>query len=374
LPQSSAARVFGHLRRTVHSYRDSQQIGASRTQASTALGASPFVEEALRWLPDDTPGDERVIRDMDVPTRTDAENEKHARILLADDNADMRDYVRRLLASLYEVEAVADGEAALAAIARGKPDLVLSDIMMQRLDDMQLLAKLRAAPQTRTMPVILLSARAGEENRVEGMQAGADDYLVKPFSARELLARIDSHIRMAALRRESERALRKSEEKLRRVLETDTVGVLFFDRDGTVIDANDSFLRMTGYARTDIERRELSWRRMTPPEWVKASEEQMQTLTSTGRIGPYEKEYFLANGSRRRQCVLDPVIELGHEQSLCLLRPLAICDVNAILGDSSIANVTAGKQHPAADTIGEGGMRLVNRRCSTHRLSLARWR
>jgi PAS domain S-box-containing protein len=99
--------------------------------------------------------------------------------------------------------------------------------------------------------------------------------------------------------RHAERALRASEERLRRVLETDAVGVLFFDQAGRVIDANKVFLRMTGYSRDRIEAGELSWRDMTPPEWVETSERQMELLAQTGHIGPYEKDYFLADGSRR---------------------------------------------------------------------------
>ena len=108
------------------------------------------------------------------------------RILLADDNADMREYVRRLLSDRYEVKAVAEGRLALAAARAERPDLILTDVMMPRLDGFGLLRELRPDPQTATIPVIMLSARAGEEARVEGIQSGADDYLVKPFRAREL--------------------------------------------------------------------------------------------------------------------------------------------------------------------------------------------
>jgi PAS domain S-box-containing protein len=100
-------------------------------------------------------------------------------------------------------------------------------------------------------------------------------------------------------RKATEEALRQSEERLRRVLETDAVGVIFFSHDGRVIGANDAFLTMTGYTRAEIAAGELDWRRMTPPEWVAASEAQMEKLAATGRIGPYEKEYVLADGSRR---------------------------------------------------------------------------
>ncbi|WP_263415741.1 PAS domain S-box protein [Terriglobus albidus] len=87
--------------------------------------------------------------------------------------------------------------------------------------------------------------------------------------------------------------------RLKRILETDAVGVIFFDYTGTVVDANDVFLRMVGYSRAEIETRTITWRTMTPPEWVRASEEQMEKLEQTGRIGPYEKEYMLKDGSRR---------------------------------------------------------------------------
>jgi PAS domain S-box-containing protein len=135
------------------------------------------------------------------------------RIIWADDNADLRDYVGRLLAPLYDVEAVADGEAALAAVRRQPADLVLADAMMPRLDGFGLLRELRADPRTSSLPIILLSARAGEESRVEGLEAGADDYLVKPFSARELLARVSAHLQIARIRREAAQSMQESQER-----------------------------------------------------------------------------------------------------------------------------------------------------------------
>ena len=103
---------------------------------------------------------------------------------------------------LYEVEAVEDGQAALGAAWRQRPDLVLSDIMMPRLDGISLLNALRADDELKDLPVIFLSARAGEEAKVEGLQMGADDYLVKPFSARELLARVAANLELSATRAE----------------------------------------------------------------------------------------------------------------------------------------------------------------------------
>jgi signal transduction histidine kinase len=150
-------------------------------------GAAPFVEEALRWLPVES-------ATAQEPDQTDPLETVRPRILLADDNADMREYVMRLLRERWDAEAVADGAAALARARQAPPDLILSDVMMPGLDGYELLQALRADPATKGIPVIFLSARAGEESRIEGLSAGADDYLVKPFSARELLARVETHL------------------------------------------------------------------------------------------------------------------------------------------------------------------------------------
>ena len=107
------------------------------------------------------------------------------------------------------MEAVADGEEAIKAIRKQPFDLVLSDVMMPKLDGFDLLRALRTDEKTRTIPVIMLSARAGEESRVEGLVAGADDYLVKPFSARELLARVESHLNLQRERKRAEAELER---------------------------------------------------------------------------------------------------------------------------------------------------------------------
>ena len=186
-------------------------VVASTTDAATPSAAQSFVQEALRWLPDssNTVGTLRPAVDAVEP----GEDRRFAatfgaRIVLADDNADMRAYVRGLLTPLYAVEAVADGEAALEAARREAPDLVLSDVMMPRLDGFGLLRSIRADETLRRIPVVLLSARAGEDARIGGFDAGADDYLIKPFSARELLARVGALLELQQIRRISEERLR----------------------------------------------------------------------------------------------------------------------------------------------------------------------
>ncbi|HEV8187246.1 MAG TPA: ATP-binding protein, partial [Pyrinomonadaceae bacterium] len=185
------------------------RLGGERSLASTNLHREAWVDEVLKWLPDINDHVNGLHAFDSLPTEAPgtSTDQSRARILLADDNADMRDYVRRLLAPKYDVVAVADGETALDVARYEEFDLVLSDVMMPKLDGFGLLKALRSDDRTSTMPIILLSARAGEESRVEGMGAGADDYLVKPFSARELLARVEAHLNLQRLRRESEAAV-----------------------------------------------------------------------------------------------------------------------------------------------------------------------
>ncbi|MBG1245083.1 hybrid sensor histidine kinase/response regulator, partial [Nostoc sp. NZL] len=181
------------------------------------------------------------------------------RILLADDNSDMRDYLKRLLSQQYEVESVSDGLAALDS-ARGRvPDLVLTDVMMPGLDGFGLLQELRSDPQTRKIPIILLSARAGEEARVEGLEAGADDYLIKPFSARELLARVEAALKMARLRQEAmerEQYLRIEAEVAKAHLETVLAGIQdqFFvlDREWRYTFVNDQVAQVVGIQKEEL--------------------------------------------------------------------------------------------------------------------------
>ncbi|WP_437834839.1 ATP-binding response regulator [Sorangium sp. So ce1153] len=196
-------------RGTAHLPQD--RVNARRTLASTATGAAPYVHEALRWLPGAEAGEGVHVAPAGLTSPADAAIEAvpAARILLADDNADMREYVGRVLRERWTVEAVADGAAALDSARASPPDLVLTDVMMPNLDGFGLLRALRGDERTRSVPVIMLSARAGEESRVEGLEAGADDYLAKPFSARELVARVATHLQIARLRAAAEREREK---------------------------------------------------------------------------------------------------------------------------------------------------------------------
>jgi len=234
------------------------RIGGVRTLASTAMGAAPFVEEALRWLPDAPNAPESEFSSLPemmhvpCPPGNDDHDLDRPRILVADDNADMRHYLTRLLAERYRVEAVPDGQAALDAARERHPDLILSDVMMPLLDGLELVQRLRADPGLREVPVILLSARAGEESRIQGMETGADDYLVKPFSARELLARVQTHLELARVRKEAEEALRDSETKYRNIVETAEEGIWIVDMDNKTTFVNPKLTAMLGYSAEEL--------------------------------------------------------------------------------------------------------------------------
>jgi len=168
------------------------RVRAARSLPSTAVEAKVFVDEAARW-------DAKFLEARAPQGRS---GDPRQRIVFADDNADMRDYLTRLLGERWPVEAVSDGAAALESIRRIPPALVLSDVMMPGLDGFALVTAMRADEGLRGIPIILLSARAGEEESARGLAAGANDYIAKPFSARDLLVRVASALATARAARE----------------------------------------------------------------------------------------------------------------------------------------------------------------------------
>ncbi|HEX3440560.1 MAG TPA: response regulator, partial [Pseudolabrys sp.] len=226
------------------------RIGSARSQVSTNVRAQAYVDEAISWL------SHGVTEELPQPSS--AEDLAGAirpgtaggeLVLLADDNADMRQYVARLLtAAGYEVEAVGDGEAALDAAMRLKPDLILSDVMMPKLDGFALLAALRQDEALRRVPVLLLSARAGEEEKVAGLKSGANDYLTKPFSAQELIARVQSNIQLGRARSAAERAMAEEAEALEALHKVSVAIAAESDLERMVQVVTDAATRLSGAA------------------------------------------------------------------------------------------------------------------------------
>jgi PAS domain S-box-containing protein len=269
---------------TGYAHLPSISLSTTTSTPPSTIQASTYIAEALRWLPEEetrgwglearentsnpqplasSPSSANPQPLASSPSSANpqplASSPSSHRILLVDDNADMRDYVQRLLNLRYEVVAVGDGMAALAAIRQRMPDIVLTDIMMPRLDGFGLLRELRANPQTKTLPVILLSARAEEESCVAALAAGADDYLIKPFSARELLARVDANLKMSQMHQEViyyEQRLRLEAETARNhidtILESITDAFVAFDRQWRYTYVNEQATRLLQKTREQL--------------------------------------------------------------------------------------------------------------------------
>jgi len=214
-----------------------------------------LVDEAWQWLPS-------TGAEPSLPGSAKLASGQARRIVLADDNADMRRYIQSILSAEYEIEAVENGLQALEAIRRKLPDLVLTDVMMPELDGFGLLRALRSESGTQAIPVVMLSARAGEEARSEVIEAGADDYLVKPFNARELTARVRINLELARLRQK----LSREDEKRRSAADIERQWRLFdtalshtpdsiylFDPDCRLIYANRALLERWGKSFDEAE-------------------------------------------------------------------------------------------------------------------------
>ncbi len=240
---------------------DPQRVAPETAMQRSTTGAEAFVQEALRWLPEGAL-EEAAERPFHLDpiallepipqwdNRTDEAD--RPRIVWADDNADLREYVTRLLADHFEVTAVANGQTALSLIRANPPDLVLTDVMMPGLDGVELLKAIRTDPRLQDLPVMLLSARAGEEARIEGLEAGADDYLIKPFSWRELLARVEGHIRLSRMRHKNRAALRASEARFRTMADSAPVLIWISGPEKQFTWFNEKWLAFVGRTMAEV--------------------------------------------------------------------------------------------------------------------------
>ncbi|MCC5656625.1 response regulator [Nostoc sp. XA010] len=254
-------------------------LNASQSSVSTASGAMSYVEEALGWLP------KEILEEEEFSPAS------SARILLVDDNTDMRNYLRRILSEYYKVDVAIEGETALTAAYNDPPDLILSDVMMPGMDGIELLRQLRADLRTREIPILLLSARAGEESAVEGLESGADDYLVKPFSRRELLARVAANLELGRVR------LAASQQRFRFLAESIPQMVWTADAIGWVDYYSLRWLDYTGLTLEQIQG--FGWQNLIHPE---EREHTISVWTQAVQMGTsYEVEHRLrqADGTYR---------------------------------------------------------------------------
>ncbi|MBL9211674.1 MAG: response regulator, partial [Opitutaceae bacterium] len=250
--EPGSGSTFTVFLRTGQAHLPREPVAPAASERPPGGLAPAFAAEAAGWWEEPAP-------DADAGRPAPA-GPPRGRVLVVDANADMRRYLARLLSDRHEVSGAADGAAALGLIQQEKPDLVVCDALTPKLDGFGLLRAIRSRAELRTIPVILLSARAGEDSHIEGLDAGADDFLVKPFSARELLARVNVHLHLARLRglaEERERdlrtraegfasALQESKERLSASLTAAGTGTFRWDLRQDRFDLDASLLRLFG--------------------------------------------------------------------------------------------------------------------------------
>lgn len=248
-------------------------------------------------------------------------------ILVVDDTPNyLRALTRLLHRHGYIVHAAGDGESALHLVSTDPPDLILLDINMPGMDGYEACRQLKAAPKTSAIPVIFISGKGHVVNKVQAFASGGVDFIVKPHEDEEVLARVRTHLalhnlqkhlearvsertaeleaanaelaRQVAERELAEATLRERESRIRRLVEANIIGVMFWNIDGAVTDANDAFLCMLSYSRQDLAAGCVRLDCMTPPEHLDNTVLAFAALRRNGICPPYEKEYIRRDGSR----------------------------------------------------------------------------
>lgn len=274
---------ISHLPKELLGKRESHEIGK--------IG-DLFIKEASKWIPS-TPVSQNHMDSFKMnplpscPNDLEIQSSKNVKILVIDDIVDMCNYIKSILSLYWLVEIANDGEEALKYIYANKenpPNLIISDIMMPKLNGFELVKKLKCDPKLKLIPIILLSARSGEEAKIEGLQTGVDDYLIKPFSTKELIARARIQIKLGNLRmelqkkvenvtselaqkikeqiliekqRKVELALLAFEEKYHHLANLVPVGIFHINEEGYCSYINPAFSKITGWKLEDLQTK--SW-------------------------------------------------------------------------------------------------------------------
>lgn len=244
-------------------------------------------------------------------------------ILIVDDMPTNLEVLLDLLESAgFKVVVAEDGERAIALAKYAPPDLILLDILMPGIDGFETCRRLKANPATQEIPIIFLTAVTDNVDKVKGLHLGAVDYITKPLNHEEVLARVTTHIRLQNLtkrlteqnerleqeiqqrqqveveREQAFRALQRSEARFRRLIESNVMGIIFSQLDGSITDANDAFLQIVGYDRADLNAGTINWQAITPPEYAHLNQAAVAELTKTGVFSAFKKEYFRKDGHR----------------------------------------------------------------------------
>jgi signal transduction histidine kinase/DNA-binding response OmpR family regulator/serine phosphatase RsbU (regulator of sigma subunit) len=302
-----------------------------------------YLTEVRRWV------------DSTLPGAAPESPSTAPRILIVDDNSDMRDYIRHILEADYRVVEAPDGVRALAMTRADPPDLILADVMMPELDGFGLLAALRADEVAGHLPVIMLSARAGEEATVEGLDAGADDYLIKPFSPRELRARVRANLEFDRLRRTRDE-LQRSRELLAQAQRLASVGSWELDLTTGDVHGSEEFLRqfaVTADQLLDAKERHAVDGRLHPGDRTQVDAAIAAAIA--GAPMDYEARVFMPDGTLRvfrtigeleRDAAGHPVRLRGSNQDVTEQRR-----AEQALATAAVAQEAAAREHRIADQL-----------------------
>ncbi len=307
-----------------------------------------FLAEATHLLGPATADGAPVVAPTSTGTRP--------RVLVVDDNADLRTYVSSLLASEYVVTTAVDGRDALEQALADPPDLVLTDVMMPRLDGFGLLTALRADPATVDVPVVMLSARAGESGTLEGLEAGADDYLVKPFAARELKARVRANLELDRARRTREK-LERSQALLDQAQRLARLGSWEVDLRNGSVRSSEELRRIVGLTAGQIA--ELGFPRVV--EATVHPEDRATVIDTITRAAPdedirYEVRVLHPDGREAIVSVHAEVVEADDSGSPMLLRGSLQDITERRAADEALARAAAdaeaaSREHAIADAL-----------------------
>lgn len=352
-------------------------------QAPSRRGKEGFLEEAMAW-PTVAPPMLGVVRPGDEAAELAAPRAgiplvrpgHRPKLLIVEDNRDMGMHLLGLLGATFDVELATDGADAMRKMREARPDIVLSDVMMPSSDGFALLSQVRGDPVLADLPVVLLSARSGEEAAAQGFAAGADDYLVKPFSAADLHARLWANLERASARTR-DAAWRTA------MVKAMSDAVVLVDDEGTVFEVNNAFELMLGWDQEHAPYRPpYPWRpgpddedraaEMHDRVWEQLREEgfgewELPIKHRDGRLlwtsvrssavpSPEGGSLYVANirdvtrehkGRERRALAAALSAELAAADSLDAVVSVAVNGFSALFnGDSTVRVVAAPGTHP----------------------------
>ncbi len=279
---------------------------------------------------------------------------RHTVLMVDDTPANLAVLGHVLEESGLHVLVAQDGEEAVQRARLTSPDLILLDVMMPGIDGFETCRRLKADSGLRDIPVIFMTALSDSANRLRAFEVGGVDYVTKPIESSEVLARVKTHLSLRAMQRRlseqnaalqkevalrrqiedylqhaydqmeervlqrtgelaranamltgeikersrAEESLRRNEARMRRLIESNIIGIYFWNADGCIIEANDAFLHMLGYSAQDVADGGLHWKRLLPPEYAEISARNEDELRRSGSFAPCEKEYLRRDGSR----------------------------------------------------------------------------